>query len=104
MKNLELSTDRWMLALDSTYQTNMDECPVIMFGKIGADGQFQPIGLALTKKEDMESYKLVLDFIRETSEVNPESVMADGDHAITAAAEEVFPTAVRLFHTCDKKC
>ena len=96
MKNLELSTDRWMLALDSTYQTNMDECPVIMFGKIGADGKFRPIGLVLTKKEDMDSYKLVLDFIRETSKVNPESVMADGDPAITAAAEEVFPNAVRL--------
>ena len=52
---LEEGSERWMLALDATYQTNMEECPVIIFGKTGSDGKFHAVGFALTKKEDKES-------------------------------------------------
>ena len=55
-----------MLAIDSTYQTNKDECPLVLFGKTGSDGKFHAIGIALTKKEDQESYKFVFNFISRT--------------------------------------
>ena len=85
-----------MLALDATYQTNMEECPVIIFGKTGSDGKFHAVGFALTKKEDKESYKFVLDWISRTSKKQPECVMADGDTAITAAILSTFPNATRM--------
>ena len=93
---LEEGSERWMLALDATYQTNMEECPVIIFGKTGSDGKFHAVGFALTKKEDKESYKFVLDWISRTSKKQPECVMADGDTAITAAILSTFPNATRM--------
>ena len=95
-KYLEEGSERWMLALDATYQTNMEECPVIIFGKTGSDGKFHAVGFALTKKEDKESYKFVLDWISRTSKKQPGCVMADGNTAITAAILSTFPNATRM--------
>ena len=82
-----------MLAIDSTYQTNKDECPLVLFGKTGSYGKFHAIGIALTKKEDQESYKFVFDFFSRACVIHPECVMADGDTSIT---EVVHSTSARL--------
>ena len=56
------------------------------------------VGFALTKKEDKESYKFVLDWISRTSKKKPECVMADGDTATTAAIGRHYVSTLQSIH------
>ena len=68
--------DNATLALDATYNTNVENFCVWLFGILLKNSSFQPIKDA--RKKD------------------PKYVMADGAQSISKAVLEVYPTSIRL--------
>ena len=92
------SGKRWMLSLDSTYQTNTEDCPLIFFGSSNKDGKFNGIGAILSNREDKKAFDFLFDYVKNTAEPLPTAVMADADKAITSSVRDILPGSKRL--TC----
>ena len=87
-----------VLSVDSTYQTNTEDCPLIFFGSSTKEGKFNGIGAVLSNREDKEAFDFLFDFVKQTAEPVPISVMADADKAITSSLRDKLPQCKRL--TC----
>ena len=88
----------WVLSVDSTYQTNTEDCPLMFFGSSTKEGKFNGIGAVLSNREDKEAFDFLFDFVKQTAEPVPISVMADADKAITSSLRDKLPQCKRL--TC----
>ena len=88
----------WVLSVDSTYQTNSEDCPLIFFGSSSKDGKFNGIGAILTNREDKTAFDFLFDFVKDNSTPTPTAIMADADKAITSSIRDKLPESQRL--TC----
>ena len=79
-KNLVQQTKQWCLLADATYQTNMEDAPVILFGANTYDTgtKFVGIGAVISSNEDKPTYDFLLKFVKERSKILPVAIMSDG--------------------------
>ena len=92
------SGKNWVLSVDSTYQTNSEDCPLIFFGSCSKYGKFNGIGAILSNREDKKAFDFLFEFVKENAEPSPTAVMADADKAISSSIKDKLPGSVRL--TC----
>ena len=88
----------WVLCVDNTYQTNVEDTPLMFFGSSTKEGKFNGIGAVLSNREDTTAFKFLFETVKEIAEPAPVAIMADADKAISRAIRETFPATVRL--TC----
>ena len=84
------------LAVDTTYQTNVDNFHVAIAGNQDATGRFIGIALMLCSHEDTASYKFLFEWIDGLTTNFPKALMADAAPSITKALKEVAPDCIRL--------
>ena len=87
---------RYILHFDSTYNTNVEKKPLLLFGCSKVNKPFELIGTVLMSSEDEEGISSVLQFIKDTAVSEPIATMTDGDRAFTAAVNKIFPDTTRL--------
>jgi hypothetical protein len=97
-KNLAQQTKQWCLLADATYQTNMEDAPVILFGANTYDTgtKFVGIGVVISSNEDKPTYDFLLKFVKDRSKIPPAAIMADGSAAVTASCKDILPQSERL--------
>ena len=106
-RNLVEQTKGWCLLADATYQTNMEEAPVILFGanSFETGKKFDGIGAVISSNEDKPTYDFLFQFVKDFSSILPAAVMADGSAAVSASCKDVLPLSLRLmcwYHTSKK--
>ncbi len=84
------------LAIDATYNTNVENFCVWLFGMLLKNSSFQPVGEMVSSHETTDDVKYLLKAIKDTSKKDPKYVMADGAQTISRAVLEVFPDSIRL--------
>ena len=73
-----------------TYQTNVEDAPMLQFGVLTANGHFVPIGVCLTNREDTETFEFLFKWIKESATNAPYALMSDADMASRNAAVNIF--------------
>ena len=65
-KNLVQQSNEWCLCADATYQTNMENAPVILFGANTYDtgNKFVGIGAVVFSNEEKATYDFLLKFVK----------------------------------------
>ena len=94
-RNLCQQDKDWCLLVDTTYQTNMEGAPVILFGAntFETGKKFVGIGAIISSNEDMVTYDFLLEFVKDESKTLPLAVMGDGSSAISSSCSEKLPEA-----------
>ena len=82
--------------MDATYNTNVENFCVWLFGILLKNSSFQPVGEMVSSNETAEDVKYLLQAIKDSSKKDPKYVMADGAQSISKAVSEVFPDSIRL--------
>lgn len=95
-KYIENMEDDATLALDATYNTNVENFCVWLFGILLKNSSFQPVGEMVSSHETTDDVKYLLQAIKDASKKDPKYVMADGAQSISKVVSEVFPTSIRL--------
>ena len=94
----------YVLSFDLTYNTNVEECPILVFGAHPRYGKFSPIGAVFTNREDCQAIEFILKNIKDVAKHSPIAIMADAAPVISSAAKVVFPSIPRLicyFHVTE---
>lgn len=73
------------LALDATYNTNVENFCVWLFGILLKNSSFQPVGEMVSSNETAADVKYLLQAIKDSSKKDPKYVMADGAQSISKA-------------------
>ena len=91
----------WVLCVDSTYQTNVEDTPLMFFGSSTKEGKFNGIGAVLSNREDTTAFKFLFETVKEIAEPAPLAIMADADKAISRAISYCAP---HLFLPPNEEC
>ena len=104
-RNLRNNTSPWVLSVDCTYKTNVDDIPLLLFGRVTQDGKFHAIGYILTNHEDEKAIDFLSLFIKDQASLLPTSIMADAALSFTNSFKKNLPEVKRLMchvHVFDK--
>ena len=83
-----------VLTFDTTYRTNVYKKPFVIFAGVNHHNATSIFGCALLSDETVETYVWVLStFLHAMDNKMPISVITDGDKAMAAAIEIIFPQA-----------
>ena len=79
-----------ILLIDTTYNTNFYSIPLVVFCGVNNNYQNVLFGLALINDETIATYRWVLRNFLELTQINPQLVITDNDHALKSAIREEF--------------
>ena len=101
MKNL--GSERWIFALDSTFQIGVDSLPLVIGGILCSNTHsFLPTISAFVNREDSKAFEVIFAYLKSVGVPPPALSMTDGDLASRDALGKVWPElkmAMCWFHT-----
>ena len=65
--------------MDMTYQTSVEDIPMLQFGVLTANSHYIPIGVCLTNHEDTQTFEILFNWIKETTTNIPYALISDED-------------------------
>lgn len=95
--------ERWIFALDTTFQVGVDSLPLVIGGILDAHSHsFLPTFSAFVNRQDSKTFEAIFDYLKSVGVPAPSLSMSDGDLAARDALAKVWPElkmAMCWYHT-----
>ena len=79
-----------LLSVDHTYGLCVEDCPVLILGRLTDAGHYCPICFVFGNRETTSNAAFLFSWIKEVAAVLPTHIVADGAKAYSAGLREVF--------------
>ena len=85
---------KWILAIDATENTTIEDLSMIQVGILDEKAGFVPVFLSLATHLNKQTFMRIFEFVKEHASDPPTALMADGCKATRAACQEVLPDTI----------